>query len=252
MIQRLDSGVEPVRGLVAQAAESRASETGPMTAIGLVRDARHRYSWNGGPWYPSVTTILGVKDKPALVGWAKRGDRRLRGAQPRRARAHGAERRRRGGDRVAKADPRLPARRLGRPRDGGPRGRRGDCPRRACGARGQPPALRRRLPARLPRGLRAPLPGRRGNGLLSPLRVRRDGQRVRRDRRRDLAPRLQDRRRGVRGVPRSSWPASPELSSSASPAIRPGIRCRAQGASASSISGPRGRACYQSSSIGRR
>lgn len=40
--------------------------------LGLVRDARHRYSWNGGPWYPSVTTILGIKDKPALVGWAKR------------------------------------------------------------------------------------------------------------------------------------------------------------------------------------
>ncbi|MGA2513526.1 MAG: hypothetical protein ABSG37_07890, partial [Candidatus Limnocylindrales bacterium] len=38
----------------------------------LVRDARHRYSWNGGPPYPSVTTILGVKNKPALVGWAKR------------------------------------------------------------------------------------------------------------------------------------------------------------------------------------
>ena len=35
-------------------------------------DARHRYSWNGGPLYPSVTTILGIKDKPALVGWAKR------------------------------------------------------------------------------------------------------------------------------------------------------------------------------------
>jgi hypothetical protein len=43
-----------------------------MTTIGLVRDARHRYSWNGGPLYPSVTTILGIKDKPALVGWAKR------------------------------------------------------------------------------------------------------------------------------------------------------------------------------------
>jgi hypothetical protein len=39
---------------------------------GLIRDARHRYSWNGGPWYPSVTTILGIKNKPALVGWAKR------------------------------------------------------------------------------------------------------------------------------------------------------------------------------------
>jgi hypothetical protein len=43
-----------------------------QTAVGLVRDARHRYSWNGGPWYPSVTTVLAVKDKPALVGWAKR------------------------------------------------------------------------------------------------------------------------------------------------------------------------------------
>src|SRR5664280_1089213 len=42
------------------------------TGVGLVRDARHRYSWNGGPLYPSVTTILGIKDKPALVGWAKR------------------------------------------------------------------------------------------------------------------------------------------------------------------------------------
>jgi hypothetical protein len=48
------------------------SETKLMTTIGLVRDARHRYSWNGGPLYPSVTTILGIKDKPALVGWAKR------------------------------------------------------------------------------------------------------------------------------------------------------------------------------------
>ena len=46
------------------------SPTSPT--LGLVRDARHRYSWNGGPPYPSVTTILGIKDKPALVGWAKR------------------------------------------------------------------------------------------------------------------------------------------------------------------------------------
>src|ERR1035438_2732267 len=44
----------------------------PSPALGLVRDARHRYAWNGGPWYPSVTTILQIKDKPALVGWAKR------------------------------------------------------------------------------------------------------------------------------------------------------------------------------------
>jgi hypothetical protein len=54
--------------------ETRVAASGaePVTKVGLVRDARHRYSWNGGPLYPSVTTILGIKDKPALVGWAKR------------------------------------------------------------------------------------------------------------------------------------------------------------------------------------
>jgi hypothetical protein len=56
-----------VRGHVTHDARST-----PSPAVGLVRDARHRYSWNGGPLYPSVTTILGIKDKPALVGWAKR------------------------------------------------------------------------------------------------------------------------------------------------------------------------------------
>jgi hypothetical protein len=59
--------------------DHRSPDTAPvpsgtmgLTPVGLVRDARHRYSWNGGPLYPSVTTILGIKDKPALVGWAKR------------------------------------------------------------------------------------------------------------------------------------------------------------------------------------
>jgi hypothetical protein len=56
-----------VRGYVTHDARST-----PSAAVGLVRDARHRYSWNGGPLYPSVTTILGIKDKPALVGWAKK------------------------------------------------------------------------------------------------------------------------------------------------------------------------------------
>jgi hypothetical protein len=49
-----------------------ADRGGASPTLGLVRDARHRYSWNGGPWYPSVTTVLQIKDKPALVGWAKR------------------------------------------------------------------------------------------------------------------------------------------------------------------------------------
>lgn len=51
-----------------------ANESGGKGAApsGLSRDARHRYSWNGGPLLPSVTTVLAIKDKPALVGWAKR------------------------------------------------------------------------------------------------------------------------------------------------------------------------------------
>ena len=43
-----------------------------LSASGLTRDGRHRYSWAGSPEMPSVTTILGIKDKPALVPWAKR------------------------------------------------------------------------------------------------------------------------------------------------------------------------------------
>ena len=54
------------------AAEQGRSEPSMTCVPGLVRDARHRYSWNGGPLYPSVTTVLGIKNKPALVGWAKR------------------------------------------------------------------------------------------------------------------------------------------------------------------------------------
>ena len=50
----------------------RRTDEARADGVGLFRDARHRYSWNGGPLYPSVTTILGIKDKPALVGWAKR------------------------------------------------------------------------------------------------------------------------------------------------------------------------------------
>jgi hypothetical protein len=66
------TGLRPdVRGYVTDDVLTKAHAT-PSTAVGLVRDARHRYSWNGGPLYPSVTTILGIKDKPALVGWAKR------------------------------------------------------------------------------------------------------------------------------------------------------------------------------------
>ena len=63
-----------MKELIERDSETSRSATDRRSspAVGLIRDARHRYSWNGGPWYPSVTTILQVKDKPALVGWAKR------------------------------------------------------------------------------------------------------------------------------------------------------------------------------------
>lgn len=41
-------------------------------SIGLHRDAKHFYYWNGDPGVPGITTVQGVIDKPALVGWAKR------------------------------------------------------------------------------------------------------------------------------------------------------------------------------------
>lgn len=43
-----------------------------MTAVGLHRNARHFYSWNGEAAVPGITGIIGILDKPALVGWAKR------------------------------------------------------------------------------------------------------------------------------------------------------------------------------------
>lgn len=40
--------------------------------IGAYRTADHRYYWNGKGPLPSVTSILSVLDKPAVVQWAKR------------------------------------------------------------------------------------------------------------------------------------------------------------------------------------
>jgi hypothetical protein len=39
---------------------------------GLHRDAKHFYTWQGDPPVPGITSIIGILDKPALVGWAKR------------------------------------------------------------------------------------------------------------------------------------------------------------------------------------
>ena len=46
--------------------------TADATRTGLHMSSDHRYWFNGKGPFPSVTTILGVIDKPALVGWAKR------------------------------------------------------------------------------------------------------------------------------------------------------------------------------------
>lgn len=46
--------------------------TATIPSIGAYRTQDHRYYWNGKGPYPSVTTILQVLDKPAVVQWAKR------------------------------------------------------------------------------------------------------------------------------------------------------------------------------------
>lgn len=43
-----------------------------IPSVGAYRTQDHRYYWNGRGPYPSVTTILQVLDKPAVVQWAKR------------------------------------------------------------------------------------------------------------------------------------------------------------------------------------
>jgi len=43
-----------------------------VSTTGLHRTPKHFYSWNGGPPVPGITSIIGILDKPALVGWAKR------------------------------------------------------------------------------------------------------------------------------------------------------------------------------------
>jgi hypothetical protein len=41
-------------------------------SVGLNRSSDHKYSWNGGPWLPGVTSVIGKVDKSnALIPWAK-------------------------------------------------------------------------------------------------------------------------------------------------------------------------------------
>jgi hypothetical protein len=43
-----------------------------VPTVGLFRDDKHRYFWNGsGPW-PGVTSVIKALDKPAIIEWAKR------------------------------------------------------------------------------------------------------------------------------------------------------------------------------------
>jgi hypothetical protein len=41
-------------------------------SVGLWRNERHQYFWNGEGPFPGVTSVIKVIDKPAIVGWAKR------------------------------------------------------------------------------------------------------------------------------------------------------------------------------------
>ena len=43
-----------------------------VPTVGLFRDDRHRYYWNGTGPFPGVTSVIKALDKPALIEWAKR------------------------------------------------------------------------------------------------------------------------------------------------------------------------------------
>jgi len=43
-----------------------------IPTIGLYRNPKHQYFFNGAGPFPGVTSVIRVIDKPAIVGWAKR------------------------------------------------------------------------------------------------------------------------------------------------------------------------------------
>ena len=43
-----------------------------VPTVGLFRDDRHRYYWNGAGPFPGVTSVIKALDKPAIIEWAKR------------------------------------------------------------------------------------------------------------------------------------------------------------------------------------
>lgn len=72
---------EEVSRVLAEGPSQGASGNGQATdnpfavsipSVGAYRTQDHRYYWNGKGPYPSVTTVLQVLDKPAVVQWAKR------------------------------------------------------------------------------------------------------------------------------------------------------------------------------------
>jgi hypothetical protein len=43
-----------------------------VPTVGLFRDEKHRYYWEGTGPFPGVTTVIRALDKPAIIEWAKR------------------------------------------------------------------------------------------------------------------------------------------------------------------------------------
>lgn len=62
----------PVAGVNGPPSEASPFLTPSQPPVGLWRTADHWYSFSGVGPYPSVTTILGIMSKDALIAWAKR------------------------------------------------------------------------------------------------------------------------------------------------------------------------------------
>lgn len=76
-----EGGAESLPAVLSGDTPSGASGNGQPTdlsftvsipQVGAYRTGDHRYYWNGKGPLPSVTSVIGVLDKPAVVQWAKR------------------------------------------------------------------------------------------------------------------------------------------------------------------------------------
>jgi hypothetical protein len=66
------SGGTPSRGRSAKVAEANPLSSPLKLPAGMFMTQDHRYYFNGKGPYPSVTTVIGVMDKPAVVIWKAR------------------------------------------------------------------------------------------------------------------------------------------------------------------------------------